>query len=68
VVKPLYVEAAEDLGEKVEFNEMDISSSETWRRYDILTIPTILTFREGQVKERLTPLPKKEEIEKALST
>jgi hypothetical protein len=62
------VEAAEDMGEKAQLFEMDVSSSETWRRYDILVTPTILIFQEGQVKEKLPPLPKKEEIETALST
>jgi copper chaperone CopZ len=66
-VKPSYVEAAEDMGEKAQLFEMDVSSSETWRQYDILVTPTILTFQEGQLKERLPSLPKKEEIEKALS-
>jgi thioredoxin 1 len=67
VLKPLYIEDAEDLREKAEFYEMDISSSETWRSYDVLAIPTILVFREGQVKNRLMPILKKDEIEKALS-
>jgi len=67
-VKPSYVEAAEDLGEKAQLFEMDASSSETWRRYDILVTPTILIFQEGQVKEKLPSLPRKEEIEKALNT
>jgi thioredoxin 1 len=67
LLKPLYIEVAEDLGEKAEFYEMDISSSETWRNYDVLVIPTILVFKEGQVKDKLLPLFKKDEIKKALS-
>jgi thioredoxin 1 len=67
VLKPLYIEVAEDLREKAEFYEMDISSSETWGSYDVHAIPTILVFREGQVKNRLMPILKKDEIEKTLS-
>jgi thioredoxin 1 len=67
MLKPLYIEVAEDLGEKAEFYEIDISSSETWRNYDVLVIPTILVFKEGQVKDKLMPLLKKDEIKKALS-
>jgi thioredoxin 1 len=67
LLKPLYIEVAEDLGEKAEFYEMNISSSETWRNYDVLVIPTILVFKEGQVKDKLLPLLKKDEIKKALS-
>jgi hypothetical protein len=46
---------------------MDISSSETWRSYDVVVVPTILVFRDGQVKARLASLPNKDEIEKALT-
>jgi thiol-disulfide isomerase/thioredoxin len=67
-LKPSYTEAAEDIGENARFFEMDISSSETWRNYDVLITPAILIFREGQVKARLVSLPRKEEIENALST
>jgi thioredoxin 1 len=67
-VKPSFLEAAEDMGEKAQLFEMDVSSSETWRQYDVFITPMILIFREGQVKERLPSLPRKEEIEKALST
>jgi thioredoxin 1 len=65
-VKPIYVEAAEDLKEKAEFYEMDVSSSETWRHYDIHAVPVILIFREGRIKERLDLLPRKDQIENAL--
>jgi thioredoxin 1 len=68
MLKPLYIEIAEDLGEKAEFYEIDISSSETWRNYDVLVIPTILVFKEGQVKDKLLPLLKKDEIKKALNS
>jgi thioredoxin 1 len=68
MLKPLYIEVAEDLGEKAEFYEIDISSSETWRNYDVLVIPTILVFKEGQVKDKLLPLLKKDEIKKALNS
>jgi thioredoxin 1 len=68
MLKPLYIEVAEDLGEKAEFYEIDISSSETWRNYDVLVIPTILVFKEGQVKDKLLSLLKKDEIKKALNS
>jgi thioredoxin 1 len=67
ILEPLYVEVAEEVGEKAEFYEMDISSSESWRSYDVLAIPMILIFKEGQVKDRLMPLLGKEEITKALT-
>jgi thioredoxin 1 len=66
MLKPTYMEAAKDLKEKAEFYEMDVSSSETWRHYDIHAVPTILIFREGQIKQRLDMLPTKDQIEEAL--
>jgi len=67
VLKQVYEEVAESLGERADLYEMDIASTETWRSYDILTIPTVLIFREGEVNERFTALPRREEIEGALS-
>jgi len=65
-LKPIYEKAAEELVDKAELYEMDIASTETWRQYDIMSTPTILIFREGEVKGRLTSLPRKEDIEGAL--
>ena len=45
---------------------MDIAKTETWRKYDILTIPTVVVFNAGEIKDRLTGLPKTEEMEEAL--
>lgn len=60
------------IGEKVEgkadLYEMDIASTKTWRDYDILTIPTVLIFRAGEVSERFTALPRAKEIERSLRT
>jgi thioredoxin 1 len=67
VAKSVYVETAEDLAGRAELYEMDISTSEIWRNYDILSIPTILIFRDGQLKGRLVTLPQKTEIIEALT-
>jgi len=66
ILEPIYAEAREKIREKTELYEMDIASSETWRQYDVLTIPTILVFKDGLVKDRLTSMFKKSEIERAL--
>ena len=68
VLKKVYEEAAERLGGTADLYEMDIASTGTWRRYDILTAPTVLIFREGAETERFNALPRREEIEKALSS
>ena len=67
VAKSVYVETAEDLAGRAELYEMDISASEIWHNYDILSIPTILIFRDGQLKGRLMTLLQKTEIIEALT-
>lgn len=67
VLKKVYEAAAESLRGKADLYEMDIASTETWRRYDVLTVPTVLIFREGDVAEMFTPIPKLDELEGALS-
>jgi cation transport ATPase len=51
----------------VVFYEMDISSSETWRKYDVLSIPTVVIFCDGKVSEKFPALPRIEDIEHRLS-
>ena len=66
IFKPRYEEAAERLEGRAALYEMDITTTGTWRRYDILSVPTVLIFRDGEVTERFTALPPQEDIEKAL--
>ena len=66
VFKPRYNEIAEKAEGKADLYEMDIASTETWRKYDVLSIPTVLVFKAGEVAERFTALPSVEDIEGAL--
>lgn len=66
VFKPQFERLAESAEGRADLYEMDISTTETWRDYDILSIPTVLVFREGEVVERFTALPRTEEISRAL--
>jgi thiol-disulfide isomerase/thioredoxin len=66
VFKPEFLSLVEKLGKEAEFYEMDIEATETWRTYDILSIPQVLIFRAGKVSERFTAMPVAAEIEKAL--
>ncbi len=66
VFKPEFLSLAEKLGKEAEFYEMDIEATETWRDYDILSIPQVLIFRAGNVSERFTAMPVAAEIERAL--
>ena len=67
VFKSVYEEAAERLSGRADLYEMDITSTETWRGYDILTVPTVIIFRGGEVVDRFTALPRIEEVEEAMT-
>jgi thioredoxin 1 len=67
LAKLVYVETAEDLAGRAELYEMDISTSGIWHDYDILSVPTILIFKDGQLKGRLTTLSEETEIIEALT-
>jgi len=66
VFKPEFEELAER-HEEADFYEMDIVSTERWRDYDVLSIPTVLVFKAGEVSERFTALPRTEEIGSAIT-
>jgi len=51
---------------RVDFYEMNTATSNTWHNYDILSIPTILIFRDGLLKDRLMA-PQKTEIIQAFT-
>jgi thiol-disulfide isomerase/thioredoxin len=65
VTKSVYAEVADELAENGEFFEMDISKSNIRHDYEVLSTPSILIFRDGQLKDRLLA-PEKTEIIKAL--
>ncbi len=66
VFKPEFEELAERHG-GADFYEMDIVSTERWRDYDVLSIPTVLVFKSGEVSDRFTALPRTEEIGSAIT-
>jgi len=66
VFKPQFLALADKLGGEADFFEMDIEATETWRGYDVLSIPQVIIFRAGKISERFTAMPVAVEIEKAL--
>ena len=66
VFKPEF-EALAERTEGADFYEMDIVSTERWREYDVLSIPTVLVFKAGEVSNRFTALPRTNEIESAVT-
>lgn len=66
VFEPEFLKIASKAEGKADFYEMDISATETWRGYDILSIPTVIVFREGKASESFSAMPRTEDIEEAL--
>lgn len=64
--KRQFEEIVDKVKGKVDLYEMNITSTETWRKYDVLSIPTVLIFRNGKLSERFEALPKGEDIALAL--
>jgi thioredoxin 1 len=62
IFKRKFKELATNVNGKATVYEMDIASTETWRKYNILSIPSVLIFRNGQLIERFEAFPKLEEI------
>ncbi len=66
VFKPHFESLVKRHSEKANFYEMNIEDTNTWRNYDVLSIPQILIFREGKISERITGMPSVSEIERNL--
>ena len=67
IAKEIYAQTAEEIGERAELYEMDVTTSETWRNYNLTVTPTILFFVDGQLRQTFSGLPQKAEIIKALN-
>ena len=65
VFKPGFEELAER--SENDFYEMDISISETWRKYGVMSIPTVIVFKDGEASEKFTATLETDNIQKALS-
>jgi copper chaperone CopZ/thiol-disulfide isomerase/thioredoxin len=59
-------EIVENTEDRVDFYEMDIAATETWRTYDILSVPTVLIFRNGALSQRFDAMPREDEVASAL--
>ena len=66
VIKAVYTQVADELAGRVEFYEMDSLTTNTHQAYDVISVPTVLIFRDGQLKDRLLA-PQKTEILQVLS-
>ena len=60
---PIIDEVAEELGEKASIGKLDTEESpEISQKYQVMSIPTIILFKDGEVKETMVGMRSKEDI------
>ncbi|PYX43839.1 MAG: thioredoxin [Acidobacteria bacterium] len=66
-IAPIVEELATEYQGKVKVGKMDVDrNSATPMRYGVRGIPTLLVFKDGEVKEQIVGYVPKEQIQKAL--
>ena len=62
MLNPIVESIAEELGEKAVIGQMDIGKNSTGTQHGLLTIPTMMIFKNGEKVETLTGVPTKSTI------
>lgn len=64
---PIVEELAAEMGDKVKIGKMDVDQNpQVAQKYGIMSIPTIIIFKDGEIKETLVGLQTKEILKLAL--
>lgn len=65
---PVVEQLAEEMGDKVNFNKVDVDQNqETAAKFGIMSIPTMLIKKDGQVVESIVGYHSKEQLEAKLA-
>jgi thioredoxin 1 len=68
-IAPLIDELAVQFNGKVKIGKVNVDDNpETAQKYDIMNIPTLLLFKNGQVAERFVGVPPRTKLEAALQS
>ena len=68
-IAPLIDELAIQYNGKVKVGKVNVDDNpETAQKYDIMNIPTLLLFKDGQVAERFVGLPPRSKLEAAMQS
>ncbi len=67
VIKPKLNQLAITYKKDIKFFEMDIEFSETWKNYDVMSIPTVIVFRNGKVTQKFSAMLNINDLEKSLT-
>ena len=64
---PVIEQLAEEMGDKVFFSKVDVDANqETAAKFGIMSIPTMLIKKDGQVVDTIVGYHKKEQLQKKL--
>lgn len=66
MLTPLIEKLAKEYAGKVKVGKLDVDASETAMKFNIQSIPTVLLFKNGQVKETLVGLKKEADYKAAI--
>ncbi len=63
MLKPIFGEVAAHLKGKVQFGAVNIDDGqEIAERFDVMSVPTVIFFKDGEMVERFSGVMQKEEI------
>lgn len=67
IVSPIVDELAEEYSGKVKFGKLDVDeASETSGKYDVMSIPTLIIFKNGQVVKQMLGAHSKDSFKKEI--
>ena len=60
---PVFEESSKDLGEKASFGKVNVDSNQDLaQRFQVMSIPTIILFKDGEQVDRVSGVISKEEL------
>lgn len=66
IVSPIVDELAKEYEGKVKIGKMDVDAHQTSQNYNVMSIPTLLIFKNGQPVKSVVGARPKEDFKKAL--
>ena len=64
---PIVEKIAAEYGDRVKVTKMDVANQETPLKFGIMSIPTLIVKKDGQVVEKLVGLRSKDQLEQVLN-
>ena len=63
IMAPVFDEVSEEMKDKAKFGKVDVDeNSELTQRFQVMSIPTTIIFRDGQQADRFVGVVSKEEL------